>query len=117
MRKTVAMALTVLSLTACQAEAPEESPGYGLAGYNPKATETEKSACEARGGDYRTAGLIGGMVCFTTPKDADKSCSKSTDCSSNTCLARSRTCTPVTPLFGCNDLLDAEGRQVSLCVD
>ncbi|PTQ72691.1 lipoprotein [Celeribacter persicus] len=117
MRKAFLATLAALTLAACQSDTPEDAPGYGLAGYDPKAAETGKAACDARGGDFRAAGLGGFMTCFTTPKDAGKSCSKSTDCSSNMCLARSRTCAPITPLFGCNDLLDAEGRQVSLCVD
>ncbi|WP_066704444.1 hypothetical protein [Celeribacter ethanolicus] len=117
MRKFVLPVLVALALTACQAETPEPDAGYGLAGYNPKASESEKAACEEQGGEFRAAGLGGFMTCFTTPKDAGKSCSKSTDCSGNICLARSRSCAPIMPLFGCNDILDAEGRQVSLCVD
>jgi hypothetical protein len=52
-----------------------------------------------------------------TPKDAGKSCSTSSECSTGNCLARSQSCSPIEPLFGCNELLDAEGRRVTLCVE
>lgn len=117
--KILTVAGLVLSLAACQDEPPHdgEGYGYGLSGFDPAQVETQKAACEARGGEFRPGGLGGLMTCFETPKDAGKSCTSSGDCSTGQCLARSRTCAPIKPLFGCNDLLDAEGRRVSLCVD
>ncbi len=117
MRRILLTALACVSLAACQGEEQETSAGYGLAGFDPHASETQKAACEARGGTFKTGGLGGIMTCFETPKDAGKRCSKSSDCSTGMCLARSQSCTPIMPLFGCNDVLDAEGRKVSLCVD
>ena len=32
-------------------------------------------------------------------------------------LARSGTCAPITPMFGCNDILQDDGREVTLCLD
>jgi hypothetical protein len=33
------------------------------------------------------------------------------------CLARSGTCAPIMPLFGCNEVLDKQGRRVTLCIE
>lgn len=74
-----------------------------------------KAACTATGGRYlgRKGGL---MLCFHTPPDAGKVCRRSTDCTAG-CLARSHTCAPVTPLIGCQQLLDSAGRLVTQCVN
>nr|WP_321508414.1 hypothetical protein [uncultured Celeribacter sp.] len=117
MRLSVFLMAGALLLAGCQSDQGDTAPDYGLAGYDPGAVEAQRRACEAKGGEFRAAGMAGLMTCFTTPPDAGKSCRKSSDCSSNTCLARSGTCAPISPLFGCNDLLDAEGRRGTLCVD
>lgn len=117
MRRFLCGLLVCVSLAACQGEETETSPGYGLEGFDPTAVETQKTACEARGGTFQPGGLGGFMTCFETPKDAGQRCTKSTDCSTGACLARSQSCAPISPLFGCNEMLDAEGRRVSLCVD
>ncbi|MEN8836760.1 MAG: hypothetical protein ABF243_02630 [Celeribacter marinus] len=90
--------------------------GPGAAASDPSNAAIQQAACERRGGEWRTVGLGGLMTCFTTPKDAGKYCTKSTECSTE-CLARSRSCAPIQPLYGCNDLLDAQGRTVTQCVD
>ena len=53
---------------------------------------------------------------FRQTRDAGKTCRRQTDCETE-CLARSRTCAPITPLFGCNPVLQADGREVNLCID
>lgn len=74
-----------------------------------------RDQCLRSGGQW--AGRAGkGMLCFRTPPDAGKQCSRATDCSAG-CLAKSRTCAPVTPLIGCQDLLDDQGRVVTQCVN
>lgn len=90
--------------------------GPGAAASDPSNAATLQTACERRGGEWRNVGRGGLMTCFTTPKDAGKYCTKSTDCSTE-CLARSNTCAPIQPLYGCNELLDASGRRGTLCVD
>lgn len=117
MRQLLLALLACISLAACQDEGDEATLGYGLAGYDPNAEQTQKAACEAKGGRFEKGGLGAFMVCYETPKDAGKRCTKSTDCSTGTCLARSQSCAPITPLFGCNEILDAEGRKFSLCTD
>ena len=116
MRAALWIALATFALTACQSDAPEAGGGYGLAGYDPGAT-SQKAACEGRGGAFKPGGASGALACFMTPKDAGKSCSTSSECSTGNCLARSQSCSPIEPLFGCNELLDAEGRRLTLCVE
>ena len=49
-------------------------------------------------------------------RDGGKSCKRERDCE-GLCLARSRTCAPIQPLFGCNDILQDNGVMVTLCID
>ena len=112
MRALVFAALAGLSL--CSGPAPENDTG--LPGYSPDLVETERAACLARGGQFARGGIAGQYVCFITPKDAGQACSASTDCE-GLCLARSRSCAPVKPLFGCNEVLTRSGQVSTLCVD
>lgn len=72
--------------------------------------------CEGRGGTWGRAGDSIAMTCFRKTRDAGKSCRRESDCST-LCLARSRSCAPVTPLFGCHQILQDDGRAVTLCLD
>jgi hypothetical protein len=72
--------------------------------------------CEASGGLWGQSGGSGAFLCQKMTKDGGKVCHKKGDCSGE-CLAPSQTCSPVAPLMGCNDVMDAEGRQVTLCLD
>lgn len=73
-------------------------------------------ACEKRGGAFVIVGKSGAFGCQTRTRDAGRSCRNSLDCEGS-CLARSRSCAPIQPLFGCNDILQDDGRRVSLCID
>lgn len=73
-------------------------------------------ACEKDGGTWSRAGGSVAMTCFKPTRDGGKSCRRESDCST-LCLARSRTCAPVTPLFGCHSVLQNDGRAVTLCLD
>ena len=73
-------------------------------------------ACERDGGRWARAGGSVAMTCFRPTRDGGKSCRRESDCST-LCLARSRTCAPVTPLFGCHQVLQNDGRTVNLCLD
>jgi hypothetical protein len=76
----------------------------------------EQITCEKRGGTWGAAGKSGGKTCIKQTRDGGKECSKQSNCES-VCLARSRTCAPVKPLFGCNEILQDDGRRVTLCID
>lgn len=73
-------------------------------------------ACESNGGNYQIAGLLQQHVCLKPTPDGGKSCSKASDCS-GFCLADSRTCAAVRPMFGCHEILAEDGTTVGLCVD
>jgi len=76
----------------------------------------QRLACEKQGGDFVIVGNSGAMACQSGTKDAGKTCNSSDECDGS-CLARSRSCAPVKPLFGCNDILEAGSRLVSLCIE
>ena len=76
----------------------------------------EELACAKKGGQWSVAGKAGGMSCVHRMRDAGKSCRKKSDCEGD-CLARSNTCAPIAPLFGCNEILQDNGVMVTLCID
>ena len=113
------------TLKAPAAPAPAPSPApKAEATAEPAAPPAEKAPpkspeqllCEAGGGLWSDAGGKGIKTCVQRTRDAGKSCKRESDCE-GLCLARSRSCAPIKPLFGCNDILQADGRQVTLCID
>lgn len=82
---------------------------------NPSAPP-EQLACEAKGGIWSKTGASPLRTCLQPTRDAGKSCRKQSDCD-GLCLARSRTCAPVKPLFGCNPILQDDGSEAVLCID
>ena len=86
----------------------------------PVATPAPKTeaqiACEKKRGTWARAGDGGGMSCIYTTRDGGKRCDNKDDCDGE-CLARSRTCAPIKPLFGCNAVLMDNGAEVTLCLD
>lgn len=87
---------------------PEEPP--------PVPQSPAEAKCLKSGGVWASAGKTGAQACVQRTKDAGKQCTKQTQCE-GFCLARSGTCAPITPMFGCNDILQADGRMVTLCLD
>jgi hypothetical protein len=102
----------VFALAACQQE--EAALDSGLEGYDPHSVEIERNACAERGGRFGRGGLAGTFVCYEETRDGNQSCSVGSDCE-GVCLARSRTCSPIKPLFGCNDVLTNAGRLTTVC--
>lgn len=76
----------------------------------------EEIRCVKAGGLWAGTGKSGAKACVRPTRDAGKACTRQTQCEGY-CLARSRSCAPVTPLFGCNDILQPDGREVTLCID
>lgn len=76
----------------------------------------EEAKCLKSGGVWATAGKGSAMACVKPTRDAGKACTKQSQCE-GFCLARSGTCAPITPMFGCNDILQDDGRRVTLCLD
>jgi hypothetical protein len=76
----------------------------------------EQVLCETAGGQWAVAGKTGAFICVSPTRDGGKACHKKGDCE-GLCLARSGTCAPFSPLFGCNEVLEKDGRRVTLCID
>jgi hypothetical protein len=93
-------------------------PADPAAEAEPEAPKTaEQMLCETSSGQWVAAGETGAYYCASRTRDgAAKQCTRKSQCQGE-CLARSRTCSPVIPLYGCNDVLDKDGRQVTLCLD
>lgn len=113
---------------AAPAEAKPEAPVADAAkpSAEPEAMETvpvvvqiktpSQIACEKKGGNFVSLPSTGAMTCQLPTRDGGKQCRRESDCD-GVCLARSRTCAPVKPLLGCQDILQNDGRQVRLCID
>ena len=120
-------AITVTSLDAPPVAPPEQapappadSPAAEPAAEPPVSPPPPKSAaqiaCEKGRGSWVKAGNTGTMTCQTQLRDSGKQCSRDGDCMGQ-CLARSRTCAPFAPLFGCHEVLQDNGQRVTLCID
>lgn len=103
----VPAAPTAASAPAAPAVAADPAPAV--------AKSPEQIACEKKKGSWAKAGKAG-FACIFPTRDSGKACRKGADCE-GLCLARSGTCAPIKPLFGCNEILDDMGRRMSLCVD
>src|SRR3989338_51308 len=75
----------------------------------------EEQACFEKGGLWGAVGS-GGTACMYPTRDAGKQCRKESDCDGY-CLARSGTCAPYPPMFGCNEIVQDDGVVVTLCID
>lgn len=110
MRKGVWIAVALAGLLAGCVEEPPAGP-------QPKQlSDAKRAECLAAGGSVGRGGLMPDEICFRPLPDAGKSCTAATDCE-GVCLAQTQTCSTVTPLFGCYEYLDEQGRKVGLCVD
>lgn len=75
----------------------------------------EALACAKKGDKWLSSGK-GTMSCVHFTKDSGKSCQRQSECEGY-CLARSGTCAPVTPMFGCNEILQNDGVRSTICLD
>lgn len=104
--------LAVAFLAACQPGDGDDLPPVGE-----ELVAVEKARCEARNGIWGRAGEGGaGFVCFTRTRDTNRTCERSTDCE-GLCLARSRTCAPMTPFLGCHEILTESGARATVCTE
>jgi hypothetical protein len=75
----------------------------------------QRAACLRVGGQMMPRG--GGIVsCVQPTRDGGRSCNAEAQCQ-GLCLARSGTCAPYQPLFGCHEVFTAPGRRETLCTD
>ena len=113
MRRVLATVLLLVALGACDEDSPSDTTSESLF---PDLLTSEREACENTGGRWATAATEGAFTCYRDLPDAHKSCQSSQDCRGQ-CLARSRTCTPVEPFFGCLQVLSASGLPQTVCVE
>lgn len=107
--------LLALALVAsCQEEQPDED--LGLTNFAPEAMEQARAQCVEQGGSWGRGGITQGYVCTRRTADANQPCRSGSECE-GLCLARSRTCAPVTPFFGCHDILQDGGTPATICID
>lgn len=101
--------LLVLALAACKPAARSEPA------LPPLPHQTLATDCARAGGSVMP--LAGGLLaCLRETKDSGKACTRGSDCEGQ-CLARSGTCAPAEPMFGCNDILTDSGQRMTLCRD
>lgn len=101
MRVFVTSVVLAMALAACT---PEPGPDMGIPG----------GGCLEQGGTVVTG--MAGPTCAKPTPDAGKSCSRASDCS-GFCLGETMTCSPVTPMFGCYEVVTETGQKASVCVD
>ena len=75
-----------------------------------------RASCLAKGGTFQKSAGSDARVCVTRTRDANKSCNSSRQCE-GMCLARSGTCSPITPLSGCHDIVTNGGNMATVCID
>ncbi|MFN4100888.1 MAG: hypothetical protein ACK4GT_14020 [Pararhodobacter sp.] len=75
----------------------------------------QRATCRDNGGQLmpRAPGLY---ACVRQTRDAGRSCDEGSDCQ-GLCLARSATCAPLAPLFGCHEVFTTRNRRETLCTD
>lgn len=95
---------------------PEETPAEAGPAPAPVVKSPVQIACERRKGTWASIGAGSGAFCQLPTRDGGKSCRKSTDCQGY-CLARSGTCAPVMPMFGCQEILNEDGRMLTECIN
>ena len=59
---------------------------------------------------------MAGPTCAKPTPDAGKACTKASDCS-GACLGETMTCSTMTPMFGCYEVVMEDGQKAGLCVD
>jgi hypothetical protein len=103
-------------LTGCQQDGSETAEAGGAGPEIPEILLPQRAACEKDGGRWGRVPDRETFVCYRITRDASETCSSKRDCE-GLCLARSRTCAPQVPLFGCHEVLNASGLRQTLCIE
>ncbi len=93
---------------------PTPTPDMTEIPVTPKSEQ--QLACEKKKGRWSRVGKGDGRACVYQTKDGGKRCERESQCDS-VCLARSGTCAPFKPMYGCNEILQDNGVRVTLCLD
>ena len=103
----------VLLLAGCQEDGPTTSSETTPV---PDLLRISGEKCERSGGRWAMAPGKAAFVCYRDMRDAGKQCRAAGDCE-GLCLARSRTCSPIEPFFGCHEVLSSGGVPQTLCLE
>ncbi|MCC0076493.1 MAG: hypothetical protein H6898_07885 [Rhodobacter sp.] len=82
---------------------------------DPPMLAQQRAACQREGGQLMPRGG-GFFACVRPTRDAGRHCTAARDCE-GLCLARSSTCAPLHPLYGCQEVFTLPGRRETLCTD
>ena len=93
---------------------PAPKPDMTEAPVTPKSEQ--QLACEKKKGRWAKIGKGDARACVFQTRAAGKRCERESQCE-GVCLARSGTCSPFKPLYGCNEILQDNGARVTLCLD
>ena len=93
---------------------PAPTPDMTEIPVTPKSEQ--QLACEKKKGHWSRVGKGEGRACVYQTRDSGKRCERESQCDS-VCLARSGTCAPFKPMYGCNEILQDNGVRVTLCLD
>lgn len=112
-RRGLTLITCLIALAACQEDGP----------VTPSATEPvpdllriASQQCDRDKGRWALAPGKATYVCYHEMRDAGKLCRADSDCD-GLCLARSRTCSPIEPFYGCHEVLTDRGVQQTLCIE
>ena len=106
------LALSVL-LAGCQEDGTETSDADAAI---PDILAPQRAACEKDGGRWGSVPGRDAFVCYMITRDANQPCKTERDCE-GLCLARSRTCAPQTPFFGCHEVISSSGLRQTICTE
>ncbi len=73
-------------------------------------------ACEKGKGRFVRVGSSSAFTCIRPTRDGGKRCTRAGNCE-GVCLARSGTCSPFTPVFGCQEILQDDGLRITECIE
>jgi len=113
LRRISTAVFVLIALVACQEDGPNPSENQSVF---PDLLQLQREACEKDRGRWGLASTKASYVCYRDLRDANKSCKVGSDCE-GLCLARSRTCSPIKPFYGCHQVLSNSGVVQTLCVD
>lgn len=112
-RRTMTVVVMSVLLAGCQEDGSDADTTNSDI---PGALAPLRAACEKDDGRWGKVPGRNAFACYRITRDANKPCQSERDCE-GLCLARSRTCAPQTPFFGCHEVLSSSGVRQTLCTE
>ena len=112
-RRVLTVVLMVMALVSCDEDTGSEPVRDSAF---PDLLGEQREKCERRGGRWGPAANKTSFACYLTLPDANKTCETGRDCQ-GLCLARSRTCSPITPFYGCHEVISRAGLPQTVCLE